>query len=295
MDLLPLNFPVFYQCVVKGNTNLPQYNAVSVLLLGKLRENCETVVITDAEATGYANGKRHIKKEILAQSTRISNEEANGRIMALGFQDIAKVSQIVRRLLYIVDISGSICEKLRGIPDDTTLIANVFLMAVKCPARNIFPLGIEEKKKIAFCYSGEEIASSLEYLDSLGPFFEGEEGSVPIDAINSNPSASKELAKILSVTQAAQEKERELTGRVFPEVMGPVFTTSYIYSVDTKTNCFYEFVNIAVSMGLTALSELFGCAICPKLPIILNYYNNFEYMIEHMFMNKYIKVFFEFL
>lgn len=44
MDILFLNFPTFYHSAIKSNTSLPQFNAVSVLLLGDVRENALRIV-----------------------------------------------------------------------------------------------------------------------------------------------------------------------------------------------------------------------------------------------------------
>jgi len=61
-----LTFSSFYMTLVKKNTSLRQYDAVSVLLLGKLRSECIDNVITDQMATHYVHGTKKISKEILS-------------------------------------------------------------------------------------------------------------------------------------------------------------------------------------------------------------------------------------
>lgn len=166
MDLLPLNFPVFYHCAVKGNTNLSQYNAVSVLLLGKLRDDCIDVIISDAEAAGYTSGKKRIKKDVLTQVTQISNEEARNRIEALKFQNYPRIANAVRELLTIVDIPVDIQQKVRQNTDNLAVIADTFIIAIKYPVKDILPLGDEEKVSIAHCYS---VSSPMDKVEGGPP------------------------------------------------------------------------------------------------------------------------------
>lgn len=158
MDLLPLNFPVFYQCAVKGKTNLHQYDAVSILLLGKLRKDCEEIVIGDSEATGYISGKKRIKNEILTQVTRISYEEAKKRIEDLGIQNHSQVADAVRKLLTIVDVSADKQQEIIQNQDDLAVIVDTFIIALKFPSKDVFPLGTEEKARITRCYTTESYA-----------------------------------------------------------------------------------------------------------------------------------------
>ncbi len=84
MDALFLNFPTFYHSAIKGNTSLPQYNAVSVLLLGNVRENCTKESIDDPSVSVYVSGKKPIRKSILTPLLNISHEEAVRRLHMLG-------------------------------------------------------------------------------------------------------------------------------------------------------------------------------------------------------------------
>jgi len=291
MDLLPLNFPVFYQCAVKGNTNLAQYDAVSVLLLGKLRKDCDDgVVIWDAEATGYTSGKRRLKKELFAQSTQISQEDARTRIEALGFQDTVRIAKIVRNLLSIVDLSVDARKYIEESPDEITLISSAFLTAIKCPAKKVFPLGLSEKKKIAFCYNEANINKISSDPNKKESFFEDISIAESGSATESN--LPTELLDRISSARAIQE-ESQSSSSILPEEMGPVFCTYYIRDRSKKMNLFYELISTTVSAGITALSDLFGFPIWPELPMI-EFCDDINYLIEHMFRNEDVKVFFEF-
>lgn len=57
MERMQLSFSLFYQVVVKGNMTLPQYDAVSMLLYGELRESAK-VFLDDSLVSNYANGKK---------------------------------------------------------------------------------------------------------------------------------------------------------------------------------------------------------------------------------------------
>lgn len=169
MKLLPLNFPVFYHCVVKDHTNLKQYDAVSVLLLGKRREQCDAqrdVVILDPVAANYVSGKKRIRKEILNPLLLCSVKEAERRLKMLGFQSIEDVVPILKRLLAVsISLSKDELDALQGDYDATgnayRFVANVFLLSIKCPAKYVYTLTAEDKELIQACYLERSIHQDL--------------------------------------------------------------------------------------------------------------------------------------
>lgn len=299
MELLPLNFPVFYQCAVKGNTNLRQYDAVSILLLGNLRKDSEEF-ISDAEATGYISGKKRIKKEILTQVTRISDEEARERINDMGFQNLAWIADAIRELLSIVNIPLDLQKKIRDNPDDLATIAEVFVAAIKCPPKSIFPLGIAEKAQIALCYSKENAETFMEGVKDKEEFLE----KIPEYSKNNKPKSRKstvlsqeEIEALLgSASSPNQEKldepEKE-TISVFSESLPPVPCSYYFYDRSIEVNFFFELANMALSAGITGFTDLFELFMTPYVPY-LEIYDNFYHYIDQFYGNRNIRVCYKF-
>lgn len=300
MDSLPLNFPVFYQCAVKGNTNLSQYNAVSILLMGKLREECGSDAIGDAEAAGYISGKKRIKKVILTQVTRISKEEARKRIDDLGFQNPLRIANAIRELLAIVDIPLDVQQKIRDNLDDLDVITDAFIVAIKCPPKNVFPLGLEEKMCIALCYSKE----------NTDAFMGGakEKEQILIEELKSSKPKQSKSVKVGKVSATGIEVLLTESGKgpregkkglrnaktsVFSEDMDPVFCSYFFQARDVETNFFFELSNIALSAGITALTDLFDMFMCPYVPI-LQIYDNFHYFLTQIQDNNNVRVFHKF-
>lgn len=84
MDPIYLNFPTFYNGVVKGHTAHTQYNAASILLVGQLRpdSNCPEY-IDDSAISVYVSGEKPIRANILSPLQVISQEEAVRRMRLL--------------------------------------------------------------------------------------------------------------------------------------------------------------------------------------------------------------------
>lgn len=260
MDLLPLNFPVFNNCIVKGNTNLHQYDAVSILLLGRLRKDSEDIYIRDAEATGYINGEKNIKKEILNQVTRISKEEAIKRIDGLGFQDLAGIANAARELLTIVNIPPNTRQKIENDQDDLSVIADTFMVALKCPPKSIYRLGFEEKARLALCYSKENPDTFMSGIRESRSYYK-ESSNTPKSTPKSGIMTTEEIEALLNGSQEAEEKKvletRKQWVSSFSEEMPPVPCAYYYQDNSYEMNMFLEFSNIALSAGITALGNMF--------------------------------------
>lgn len=100
-----MNFPTFYHCAIKGNTALSQFNAVSVLLLGKVREECVDEVVDDSVVSVYVSGRKSIRKSILTPLLGVSHDEIVGRLNRLGIQDVqhapARSMILLRKCLWL--------------------------------------------------------------------------------------------------------------------------------------------------------------------------------------------------
>lgn len=161
MEKSSLNFPLFYQELVKQNTPLHQYDAVSILLLGKLRADCSEIVISDQMAAHYVHGKKNIRKEILSLLLQCSSEEIECRIEMLGFQDIEAVA---RQGLAFLESVKSVSENVKRSLQDIyykdgacPFLSELFLTSVKSPN------SASQKKIESF---GMESASNIERYPS---------------------------------------------------------------------------------------------------------------------------------
>ena len=100
MENLTLNFSLFYQVVVKGNIFRSQYDAVCLLLCGKLRKDFDEndAYIDDSTVSNFANGKKSVRGYLQKKHIEFDDEELLRRIHALQFQsegNAAKVAQYV--------------------------------------------------------------------------------------------------------------------------------------------------------------------------------------------------------
>lgn len=139
MEPLFLNFPTFYHSAIKGNTNLSQFNAVSVLLLGKVREKCTDEVIDDPSVSVYVSGKKQIRKSILTPLLSIPHKEIVGRLNMLGIQDIQRMVDALTTLIgEVANLSDTakapLLELARTAGSEYDFVAKTFLIAIKCPA-----------------------------------------------------------------------------------------------------------------------------------------------------------------
>lgn len=297
MDLLPLNFPVFYQCVVKGNTNLLQYDAVSVLLLGKLRKDCETIYIRDAEATGYISGKKSIKKEIMNQATRISKEDARKRIDELGFQNLTGIANATRELLAIVDIPPDMRQKIGKAQDDLSVITETFIMALKCPPKNIFPLEMEEKTRIALCYSKENTDAFMNSIKDKNPILPDDLDKQTPNSSKSRKLTTEEIEALLAGMDEVKPKRTVDTKKsqvpAFSEDMSFVPCFYYCQDNSKEINLFFELTNVSLSMGITAFSDLFGIALTPHVPS-LEIYEKLSFFLDQFQNDNNTLIFYKF-
>lgn len=301
MELLPLNFPVFYNCIVKGNTPLHQYDAVSILLLGKLRGNCDSIYIRDAEATGYISGEKNIKKEILNQVTRISKEEARERIDGLGFQDLAGIANAARELLTIVNIPFNMRQKIRDTKDDLSVITDTFIAALKCPPKNVFRLGFEEKTRIALCYSKENTAAFMDRIEGKNQFLSEDLDTHSPDSQKGHVLSIGEIEALLTNNQDSEKKEATNSKpkskrpqiSAFSEQMDHVPCLYYYQDNSKETNLFFELTNIALSAGITALTELFDVFLTPYVPY-LEIHDRLLSFFDKLQDDNYIRIFYKF-
>lgn len=185
MDALLLNFPTFYQSAIKNNTSLPQFNAVSVLLLGDVRDQCTEESIDDPSVSGYVSGKKPIRKSILTPLLSLSHEEAVRRLHMLGIQDIQRMVDALTALIGEVSNLSStakapLLELMETSGAEYDFVAEVFLLSVKCPTvfkhrlsseaiRHLNSLGWPEQAAFGSRTQEENRKTTFESSDSSEP------------------------------------------------------------------------------------------------------------------------------
>ena len=157
MDPIYLNFPTFYNGVVKGHTTHTQYNAVSILLVGQTRpsKNCPEYIDNSAISV-YVSGEKPIRANILTNLQTIDQEEAVRRIRLLGFQDAVAIANRCKVLLSKVSGLGpailrALYEQLENKNQDEEercfeFLAAVYIKAIQCKRENIVPLKPDVQK-----------------------------------------------------------------------------------------------------------------------------------------------------
>ena len=158
MDKIFLNFPTFYNCVIRKHTSLKQYDSVSILLVGERRSDVKSSseYLNDKSVSVYASGAQPIRYDILKPLQSLSQEKAVERMKRLGFQDVTLVAESCRIfLLYVHKLSMHVRESLntcfkdrnRSVEDQCyEFLAAVFLRAVQCKTEYIIPLKQADKE-----------------------------------------------------------------------------------------------------------------------------------------------------
>lgn len=316
MPGLPLNFPVFYHCAVKGKTNLTQYNAVSILLLGRTRSETESDIvkmdgsvsnsskrsvleISDADAANYVSGKKGIKKEVFAEVVDITAEEAEKRLEKLGIQDISSITEALKRLIINLDIKPDICKQLLASHKEgkLTLAANMFLMAVRYPAKKLVPLSKNDKKLISLCFASEKKFSA----DSHQIAQEEADNSSCLtyreDEADKHHLVSQEELELLlqgaGYTPPAPYKKpaKTVISRIEPYIDHIITYPMYIGAL--KASAFSELTNIVLSRGVSSLGNLFDETTHADVPEFA-YYADFETLNNHLFNDSRVRLVFKF-
>ena len=210
MDGLLLNFPTFYHSAIKNNTSLPQFNAVSVLLLGDVRENCTEESIDDSSVSGYVSGKKSIRKRILTPLLNVSHEETVRRLHMLGIQDIQRTVDALTLLIgEVSNLSITAKAPLLALAEtknaEYDFVAEVFLTAVKCPL--VFTHRLSKEM--------------IQYLNSLG----WPEQSAAPDPIDSSEAAHETASNPENILEASIQKENDQVLIKFSQEAQEVFVS----------------------------------------------------------------------
>ena len=197
MNAIFLNFATFYHSAIKNNTSLPQFNAVSVLLLGNIREKCTEESIDDPSVSGYVNGKKPIRKSILMPLINISHEEVIRRLHMLGIQDIQRMVDALTTLINEVsNLSKTakvpLFELAKKTGAEYNFVAEVFLTAVKCPTvftRRLSSEMIQHLNSLGWPEQFEPISNSSDSSEGTQePVSEPGDISEPVSQEESGPT-----------------------------------------------------------------------------------------------------------
>jgi len=115
-----------------------QYDAVSILLLGKKKGDIELSVITDTVASNYVKGKKPISKPIMDALLQCDEAEIIRRLKLLEFQNVSYINNVLSSLIdEAFNISehdkASIKERKNSQDSEFSFIAAVFMAAIRCP------------------------------------------------------------------------------------------------------------------------------------------------------------------
>lgn len=135
--IMPLTFATFFICSVKGLTNLHQRTCVNYLLKGILSEKAKEGgydVISDADCSNYANGKRKLSTDIQIELSKLPLEEIIKRLKGTDIRNFTTAADALKLLVENSSLSEKEKEALlKNYQADQELafIAKVFLRSVR--------------------------------------------------------------------------------------------------------------------------------------------------------------------
>lgn len=191
-----LNFPMFYHCAIKDHTSLSQYDAVSILLLGKSKADCRRKTISDYRAVYYTLGMERLPSDILTSLLHCSREELLRRFRLLQLQESDSISCALGHLIRHVENIGRtkrvILEtKINNGYDFYEIILDIFLLALKCPPEHILPLTQRDRDFIQHCWEASSAAKALS-SDKLPDSPAAVSGEAPADIPEESPEENPE-------------------------------------------------------------------------------------------------------
>lgn len=133
---MPFTFATFYTCTVKGLTNMPQRTCVNLLLKGILSKNANDGgdgVLSDADCSNYAKGKRKLSTDIQFELGKLTTEDIIKRLKEIKIRDFAIAAGALRTLI----TNSSLSEREKDVlikkyqtDQELAFIAEVFLRSV---------------------------------------------------------------------------------------------------------------------------------------------------------------------
>lgn len=148
---LPLNFPVYYLCAIKGRSALKQHDIMNILFRGNYSCDCIENVILESTGSGYISGRRKISVNTIVDLCRCDRSELERRFREIvpDFDD--SVVNLKRLLLEIKPIGKTETERLLGIAEISgpcAFLIEVLLTAIKSPIQSFPSLSVEQRAMI---------------------------------------------------------------------------------------------------------------------------------------------------
>lgn len=139
MQTLYLNFPVFYQIVVKGNTGFRQSETVNILLLGKPRSERNERELSPSVVSNYVIGRKRLSADLLFAVTSCTDFELERRFRRLGLHNLDTIITVLTNILgRFSNISSAACTSLlqeaQNKDRPLTFLIHLFRIALTCPA-----------------------------------------------------------------------------------------------------------------------------------------------------------------
>lgn len=154
MQILYLNFPIFYRIVVKGNTGFRQNETVNLLLLGKLHSERNERELSASVVSNYVAGRKRISAYLLSAITSCTDFELERRFRRLGLHNLDASIQILTASLdkfSNIDSSArdSLMQKTADRKHPYAFLIHLFRIALTCPASGYHTITKAELSLIA--------------------------------------------------------------------------------------------------------------------------------------------------
>lgn len=139
MQTLYLNFPVFYQIVIKGNTSFRQSESVNLLLLGKPHGEGNERELSPSVVSNYVIGRKRLSSYLVTATTSCTNFELERRFRRLGLHNLdASIATLTNLLDKFTNISSSahssLLEEAKDLGHPYTFLIHLFRISLTCPA-----------------------------------------------------------------------------------------------------------------------------------------------------------------
>ena len=185
---MPFSFAIFYRAVYQGNSQLNQYEIISILINGE-RLNTQTSSPRNAAgadmANHYVSGRKPISKVRVSALDALDEQEVRARIASSGIYNAEMGVRCIANLLrkdHII-ISDSDRARLLSLENDPLpFLTDAFMLSVHCP--------VEQLRVLT-----KDIVADI--IDSRAPVPRSNEPAVTV----SNPTAASAIpATVVPVT-----------------------------------------------------------------------------------------------
>ena len=140
---MPFSFAIFYRAVYQGNSQLNQYEIISILINGE-RLNTQTNTLRNAAgadmANHYVSGRKPISKIRVSALDALDEQEVRTRIASSGIYNAEMGVRCIANLLRKdhITISDSDRARLFSLENDPlSFLTDAFMLSVHCPVEQL--------------------------------------------------------------------------------------------------------------------------------------------------------------